>query len=395
MSRIELRASFSLAAIFALRMFGLFLVFPIFALHAHTLPDGQNAALVGLAMGIFGLTQACLQIVFGMASDRYGRKPVIVTGLLLFAVGAGVAAASTTVWGLLIGRAIQGAGAISAAITALLADTTREQHRTKAMALIGGSIGLSFALSLVLAPMLYLQIGMSGIFVVIAILALLAIPLVIWLAPNAPKVVTAPVSLLSVLRDRELMRLNWGVFVLHLSQVAMFMVVPSALIEMAEIPLTRHWEVYLPVVLLSFCLMLGMIVKAEKRGKMKAVFVAGIALLSLVQVGFATLPFSSLTLIVLLFAFFLGFHILEASLPSMVSRLAPASAKGAALGVYNTLQALGVGCGGALGGFLIQQWGARSVFILSAVLSLIWLIIAHRMAELPVRGRPNSVEKTE
>ena len=391
MSSSEIRAGASLASIFALRMFGLFLILPIFAIHAKTLPDGDNAALVGMAMGIYGLTQACLQILFGMASDKYGRKPVIIVGLILFAVGAVIAAMSNTVMGILIGRAVQGAGAISAAITALLADTTREEHRTKAMAMVGGSIGISFALSLVFAPVLYQRIGMDGIFILTAVMAIAAIGVVTWITPDAPSVPTVKVPLIEVLKNPELMRLNLGVFVLHLSQVAMFVVVPSALVQYAHLPLDQHWEVYLPVVFGSFFLMLLAIMRGERSGKMKQIFVWSIALLMLVQLGFWGFLENATMLIAMLFAFFLAFNILEASQPSLVSRLAPHSAKGAALGVYNTLQALGLACGGFVGGWMKQNVSASSVFIFTAILSLIWLIIASRMPELPKRAsKPDS-----
>lgn len=394
MSSSEIRAGASLASIFALRMFGLFLILPIFAIHAKTLPDGDNAALVGMAMGIYGLTQACLQILFGMASDTYGRKPVIIVGLILFAVGAVIAAMSHTVMGILIGRAVQGAGAISAAITALLADTTREEHRTKAMAMVGGSIGISFALSLVLAPVLYQRIGMDGIFILTAIMAIAAIGVVTWVTPDAPSIPNVKVPLIEVLKNPELMRLNLGVFVLHLSQVAMFVVVPSALVQYAQLPLDKHWQVYLPVVFGSFFVMLLAIMRGERSGKMKQVFVWSIALLMLVQLGFWGFLENATMLIAMLFAFFLAFNILEASQPSLVSRLAPPSAKGAALGVYNTLQALGLACGGFVGGWMKQHISASSVFIFTAVLSLIWLIIASRMPELPKRASKPDSENT-
>lgn len=386
----EIRAGASLASIFALRMFGLFLILPIFAIHAKTLPDGGNLTLVGLAMGMYGLSQAFMQIPFGIASDHYGRKRIIVIGLILFAVGAVIAAMSTTVMGILIGRAVQGAGAISAAITALLADTTREEHRTKAMAMVGGAIGISFALSLVLAPSMYQSMGMDGIFYLTAVLAVLAIGVVIWVTPNAPYIPKENIAFSTILKHPELMRLNVGVFVLHLTQVAMFVVVPSALIQYAHIPLAQHWHVYLPVVLGSFIVMLPFIIKGEKSGKMKQVFIASIALLMIAQISFWQFLNNPTMLIATLFIFFLAFNILEASQPSLVSRIAPPAAKGAALGVYNTLQALGLACGGFLGGWMSQHVSPKSVFILSAVFSLIWLIIAIKMPDLPRRSKASA-----
>lgn len=387
MTQTEIRSSASLASIFALRMLGLFLILPVFAIHAKTLPDGDNSLLVGMAMGIYGLSQAFGQIPFGIASDKFGRKRIIVIGLLLFAAGAFVAAMATSVLGVLIGRAIQGAGAISAAITALIADSTREEHRTKAMAMVGGSIGLTFALSLVAAPLLYQAIGMGGIFAMTGILSLAAIGVVLFITPDAPAVQLAPVPLSEVLKNRELMRLNYGVFVLHLSQMAMFVVVPTALVQYAGIAVTSHWKIYLPIMFASFVAMLPAIFVGEKYGKMKQVFIGAIALLLLVQLGLWQGLQQPVLLISLLFAFFIAFNILEASQPSLVSRIAPPAAKGAALGVYNTMQAIGLFCGGALGGWLKQHTGASSVFIVCAVTSLLWLIMAVKMPEIAKRGK--------
>lgn len=390
MSRGEIRATSSLASIFALRMLGLFLILPVFSVHAKSLPGGNNAALVGLALGMYGLTQSFGQIPFGAASDKYGRKKIIVIGLLLFALGSFISAAATSIYWVIAGRAVQGAGAISAAITAFIADSTREEHRTKAMAMVGASIGLTFAGSLVAAPLLYKWIGMSGMFVLIGVLSLAAIAVVIFVVPEAPPLPAQRVPFGEVLRNRELLRLNYGVFALHMTQMAMFVVMPSALVQFAGIPVAEHWKIYLPVVLLSFAFMLPPIFIAEKSGKMKQVFMAAIGLLLLVQIGMwevlsmQTMHWSML--VGLLLAFFVAFNILEASQPSLVSRIAPVAAKGSALGVYNTLQALGLFCGGALGGWLTQHVGPSSVFILGAGLSVTWLIIASNMQNLPRRG---------
>ncbi len=384
MSPIEIRSAATLAGIFALRMLGLFLILPVFALHAQGLPDGHNAVLVGLAMGMYGLCQAICQIPLGMASDRIGRKPVIVAGLLLFALGSVWAALADSVMGILIGRAIQGSGAISAALSALIADTTREQHRTKAMAMVGGSIGISFALSLVAAPALYQAIGLSGIFFLTAALALAGIAVVLKLTPSAPPLPNTKVALREVLVMPELLRLNYGVFILHLSQMAMFVVLPAYIVSVVELPLQQHWKLYLPVMILSFFTMLPAIMYGEKNGKMKTVFVAAISLLCLVLFAFSGALQQRYALIVLLFAFFIAFNILEACQPSLVSRLAPPAAKGAALGVYNTLQALGLFCGGWLGGWLKQQGNPGAVFVLAGLLCTVWLIIA---AAMPAIGR--------
>ncbi|SNT04247.1 Predicted arabinose efflux permease, MFS family [Noviherbaspirillum humi] len=392
MSREEVRASVSLASIFALRMLGMFLILPVFAVHARSLPGGDSATLVGLAMGIYGLTQSFGQIPFGAASDKYGRKRVIIIGLILFALGSFVAAAATNIYWVIFGRAAQGAGAISAAVTAYIADTTREEHRTKAMAMVGGSIGLTFALSLIAAPVLYQAIGMGGIFILTGVLSIAAIFVVAYVvppAPLAPAMNKVPFS--SVLKNGELLRLNYGVFALHLTQMAMFVVVPAALVQFADLPIAEHWKVYLPVVLGSFILMLPAVFAGERRGRSKQVFLGAIMLMCLVQAGF-WLVLSHPDgmhwglLVALLLAFFIAFNILEATQPSLVSRLAPASAKGAALGVYNTLQAIGLFCGGAMGGWMKQHLGPQSVFILGMAVSIAWLIIASGMRNLPPRG---------
>jgi len=240
MTRAEIQSATSLASIFALRMLGLFLILPVFAIHAKTLPGGDSAFLVGLAMGIYGLTQSFGQIPFGAASDKYGRKPIIIIGLILFALGSFIAAAADSMLWMIIGRAVQGAGAISAAVTAFIADSTREEHRTKAMAMVGGSIGLTFAFSLVAAPLLYKVIGMGGIFALTGILSVLGILVVLYLVPAAPALPAARVPFSTVLRNGELMRLNYGVFALHLMQMAMFVVVPPTLVTYLDLPVAEQ-----------------------------------------------------------------------------------------------------------------------------------------------------------
>lgn len=392
MSRAEVRASASLASIFALRMLGLFLVLPVLAVHAKTMPGGDDASMVGLALGIYGLTQSFGQIPFGSASDRFGRKPVIIAGLLLFALGSFIAAAADSLGWVIVGRAVQGSGAISAAVTAFIADTTREEHRTKAMAMVGGSIALTFAFSLIASPLLYAALGMRGLFILIGALSLLGIVVVLRVVPKAPLLPRGRAAFRDVLANSELMRLNYGVFALHFTQMAMFVVMPSALVRYAGLPVAEHWKIYLPVVLLSFALMLPPIFVGEKRGKLKQVFIGAIALLLAVQVGMFFAISANLVhwtvLVLLLLAFFVAFNVLEASQPSLVSRIAPAAAKGAALGVYNTMQAFGLFCGGALGGYLVQHAGPSTVFILGAVLTSAWLIIASSMKNLPRRTSP-------
>jgi len=380
MSTLELRSGASLAAIFALRMLGLFLILPVFTEYAKTLPGGANLTLVGFALGAYGLTQALLHIPFGMASDRFGRKRVIVIGLLLFAAGSVLAALAQDITVIIAGRCLQGAGAISAAVMALAADLTREQHRTKVMALIGSSIGVVFALSLVLAPLLYAGIGMSGIFLLTGALALGAIALIAYVVPEPPpRLAPQPPRFSEVLGNAQLLRLNFGIFTLHLVQMAMFVVIPAALIESGALPLTEHWKVYLPVVLASFVLMLPLIIYAEKRGRVKQVFITAVSLLLLTQAGFFFGISNFTALVTFLLVFFVAFNVLEANLPSLISRIAPPHSRGAALGVYNTTQALGLFCGGWLGGATAQHLGVSAVFALTALLALIWLLLTASM----------------
>ncbi|MFC5300130.1 MFS transporter [Azospira restricta] len=390
MTRDEKRAGASLAAIFALRMLGLFLILPVFAVHAQGIPGGDDLTLVGLAIGAYGLTQSLLQIAFGAASDKFGRKRVIILGLVIFALGSFVAAFAPDIWWVIAGRVLQGAGAISAAVTALAADLTREQHRTKVMAMIGSSIGLVFALSLVLAPVLYRAIGMGGLFGMTGALALAAILLVLYVVPEPPPPehhADGPVPFARVAFDPELLRLNFGIFTLHLAQMAMFVVIPLALVKAGGLPLPEHWKVYLPALLLSFVLMIPAIVAAERRNKTKAVFNGAILVVLATQAGFALFGDGVWSLAFFLFLFFVGFNILEASLPSMISRIAPAQAKGLALGIYNTTQALGLAAGGALGGFLAQRFGADAVYAACGLLTLVWLGLGLTMAPLPVRAK--------
>ncbi|PRD66997.1 MFS transporter [Malikia granosa] len=385
----ERRASVSLAAIFALRMLGLFLVLPVFALEARRYPGGDDSALVGLAMGIYGLTQALLQIPLGIASDRWGRKPVILLGLALFALGSAIAAWAPSVHWLVAGRAIQGAGAISAAVTAFLADVTRDSVRTKAMALVGISIALMFALSLVLAPLLAAQIGLHGLFGLTAALALTGMALVAWVVPPEPALQrqASRGGLRQVLAHAGLLRLDFGVFALHAVQLSMWMAVPALLVQ-SGLAAADHWQVYLPAVLLSFLIMGGLLFRLERKGYLRAVFLVAIGLILLVQLGFLTLQQApSLAWAALLLClFFTGFNMLEASQPSLVSRLAPHAHRGAALGVYNTLQSLGFFVGGAGGGWLVKAQGGAGVFGACAALTLLWLLLAWPMRAPAVSG---------
>lgn len=391
MTVLEVRASVSLASIFALRLLGLFLILPVFAVYAQSIPGGNDAMLVGLALGIYGLTQGLLQIPFGAASDRWGRKPVITAGLIVFAIGSFIAALATDIGWTIVGRAIQGAGAISAAVTAFIADATREEHRTKAMALVGGSVALTFAGSLVLAPLLYPLIGVRGLFALTGVLVVCAIGVLLWVVPSAPQIAphaadrTPEHATRRTLFDPQLLRLNAGIFILHTVLMAMFVVVPVLLVDRHGLALEQHWKIYFPVVMLSFVLMVKPLMMAERRSMIRTLFIASIVLVLVAQLGLLWLSDTLAWIALWLLVYFTGFNILEACLPSLVSRIAPASAKGLALGIYNTSQALGLFAGGALGGVIVARWGSAAVFVFAAIATTAWCLIALGMREVPVR----------
>lgn len=379
MSRAELRAGASLAGVFGLRMLGLFLILPVFAVHAPALAGGDNLTLVGIALGAYGLAQAMLQIPFGMASDRWGRKPVIYVGLVIFAAGSFLAAGAQDIWTAILGRTLQGAGAISSVVVALAADLTREQHRTKIMAMIGATIGFTFALSLVAAPALYRWIGMAGLFSLTGVLSLGALWLVKCAVPDAPRRAHAAPSgsTAAAVLDPELMRLNFGIFILHLVQMAMFVIVPLRLVQ-AGLDLPDHWKMYLPVVLVSFLLMVPPILHADRRNRPRPVLIGAVVLMTAVQAAFTAVD-SLLGYALALVAFFVAFNVLEALIPSLVSRIAPAHARGTAIGVYNTTQTLGLFFGGLMGGWVATRFGADAVFAGCAVLAALWLAAAAGM----------------
>lgn len=394
MTAAERKGAASLASIFGLRMMGLFLILPVFSTYAHGL-DGalENPALVGIALGAYGLTQALLQIPFGMMSDRFGRKPVIAAGMVLFAIGSVIAAMATSIEGVLLGRVIQGSGAVAAAVIALAADLTRDEHRTKAMATIGITIGVSFAISMVLGPLLDAWVGVAGIFWLTAVLALGSILVLYFIVPDPKKsshhsdseVTTSMFG--QILKHKSLLRLDIGVLILHASLTAMFVVLPLVLADkkLNLLEMSDQWMLYLPVMLLSFALMIPLIIVAEAKRKMKQVFVLSIALLIAACVMLAMGHASLLWIAVALLAFFTGFNTLEASLPSLVAKYAPAGAKGTAIGVFNTNQFFGAFVGGVLGGFLyhpeVQNYAV--VFWVLAAMLAVWLLIALTMQHPP------------
>ncbi len=382
----ERRAAGSLAGIFSMRMLGLFMLLPVLSLHAESFV-GATPMLMGVALGIYGLTQALLQIPFGVLSDRLGRKRVIAAGLLLFAVGSVVAAMATTIEGVIIGRAIQGAGAIAAATMALLADLTREEYRTHAMATFGMSIGISFTLALILGPVLNSWIGVSGIFWLTALLALLALVMLFRVVPTPTHShmhhdAEADLSQIwTVLGDFQLLRLNFGIFALHLILTAIFVVIPIGLRDAGMDP-GDHWMVYLGVVLVAVLFMVPMIIQAEKRGRMKEIFTLAVGLIALSQFGLWQMSGTLWGILLFMVLFFSGFNLLEAVLPSLISKMAPVDKKGTAMGLYSSSQFFGAFMGGLLGGWILG-WSdgleIAPVFLFSGGLALLWLLIANGM----------------
>ncbi|WP_078121400.1 MFS transporter [Thiosocius teredinicola] len=376
----ERRATLGLAGVYGFRMLGLFLILPVFALFAEGL-EGATPFLTGLAVGIYGLTQAALQIPFGLLSDRIGRKPVIFGGLLLFAVGSTIAAQAHDVWWVIFGRAVQGSGAIAAAVMALAADLTREENRTKAMATIGMTIGASFMIAMMAGPVLARMIGVSGIFWVTAVLALLGIAVVALVVPTPARssvhrdAETVPAMFNRVLRNADLLRLDFGIFALHLILTALFLAVPIVLRDLGLAPV-HHAALYLPVMLGSIAAMVPFVIIAERRGLMKQVFLGAVACLTLALLLLGATSGHFWAFVAALVLFFSAFNLLEATLPSIVSKVAPVDAKGTAMGVYSTSQFGGAFVGGAVGGWVHQQFGLTGVFFAAATVGVLWLLVA-------------------
>lgn len=384
MTPVERRASAGLAGIYGLRMLGLFIILPIFAIYAQGLPGGESHTMIGIALGAYGLTQALLQIPMGLLSDRFGRKPVIIAGLIIFAIGSFVAASADNIYMIILGRVIQGAGAINAAVMALTADLTREEHRTKAMAMIGMTIGITFSISLILSPILYHLIGVPGIFALTGVLSILALGVVAFVIPK-PAITrfhsdteATFKKIGEVLRNKDLLRLDFGIFSLHAILMSVFMQVPFVLRD-DGLPAVHHWEVYLPVMLVAFALMVPPIIIAEKKAKMKQVFMGAVALAALAQVALLLFQHSIWGVAFALLVFFTAFNVLEATLPSLISKIAPLASKGTAMGVYSSVQFFGAFFGAAVGGFIMQHFGGDAVFGFAIGLLLLWLLVASTM----------------
>lgn len=376
MNALEWRAVFALGALYALRMLGMFMILPVFALYAGELPVPAEPWQIGLAIGVYGLTQALLQIPMGMASDRFGRKPVIVAGMLVFAAGSWLAGATDDIAWIIAGRALQGAGAVSAAVAALLADVTRDAVRTLAMAILGAGMGLAFILALALGPLVAGWIGVDGIFHLTAALALLSLPVLLFGVPKAPALAPQRGSLRAVLADPQLLRLDIGIFLLHACMTAVFTVVPLAIVQTLGLASAEHWKLYLPVLLLSLAPVFPLIRYAERSGRFKVVFVAVVALLAASLALAAIGHHIPALLVTALLLYFIAFNFLEGALPSTISRSAPAAQKGAALGIYSSAQFLGAFVGGVLGGLTLQHGGIGGALAAAVLLPIIWLAVA-------------------
>lgn len=392
MLKTEKRAALSLALVYAFRMIGLFMILPVFSLYA-TNYTGATPLLIGLAIGIYGLTQGLFQLPFGFLSDRIGRKTMIILGLAFFCAGSMLAAMADSITHIILGRALQGMGAIAAVVMALAADLTREEVRMRIMAIIGMSIGLAFMLSMIMGPVLAARFGISGIFWLTAFLALLSILIVLWVTPNPVQQTFHPDAQLSVrdiskvLVNRELLKLDFGVFVLHMVLAATFVLFPLVLRDQLMVPVESHWKTYLPVFLLSIFFMVPMIIVAEKKNKMKSMFLLGILLVIIAESGlYLTSTYSYI--FIMLVVFFAGFNFLEASMPSLVAKIAPADMKGTAMGLFSSAQFLGAFSGGVLGGEMLGYEGGDVAYLQLALLVSVWWFAALYMKNpKPVSSR--------
>ncbi|WP_241607897.1 MFS transporter [Rosenbergiella australiborealis] len=387
MTPLELRATWGLGTVFSLRMLGMFMVLPVLTTYGMAL-QGATEGLIGLAIGIYGLAQAIFQIPFGLISDRVGRKPLIIGGLLIFVIGSVVAATTTSIWGIILGRALQGSGAIAAAVMALLSDLTREQNRTKAMAFIGISFGVTFAIAMVIGPIVTHLLGLHALFWMIAVLATLGIIITLVIVPSTTEHVLNRESGMvkgtfrQVLANPRLLKLNAGILFLHILLMSSFVALPGEF-EHAGFPPSEHWKVYLATMLIAFVGVVPFIIIAEVKRKMKIVFVSCVALLIVAELVLWQAGAHFWTLVAGVQLFFFAFNLMEAILPSLISKESPPGYKGTAMGVYSTSQFLGVAIGGSLGGWVFQHVDAQAVFLMGSVLAVVWLLISLTMKEPP------------
>ncbi|MGD8106929.1 MFS transporter [Pantoea sp. FN0302] len=387
MTPVELRATWGLGTVFSLRMLGMFMVLPVLTTYGMAL-QGASEALIGLAIGIYGLAQAIFQIPFGLLSDRIGRKPLIVGGLLVFVLGSVIAASTTSIWGVILGRALQGSGAIAAAVMALLSDLTREQNRTKAMAFIGISFGVTFAIAMVLGPIITHAFGLHALFWMIAILASCGIVITLLVVPNAPHHVLnresgmVKGSIREVLMQPRLLKLNIGIFCLHILLMSSFVALPGQF-ELAGFPAEQHWKVYLITMLVAFVGVVPFIIYAEVKRRMKRVFICCVALILIAEIVLWGAGNHFWTLVIGVQLFFLAFNLMEAILPSLISKESPAGYKGTAMGIYSTSQFLGVAIGGSMGGWVFDRFDAQTVFLLGSIVATLWLLLSSTMQEPP------------
>lgn len=387
MTPVELRATWGLGTVFSLRMLGMFMVLPVLTTYGMAL-QGASEALIGLAIGIYGLAQAVFQIPFGLLSDRIGRKPLIVGGLIIFVLGSVIAALTTSIWGVILGRALQGSGAIAAAVMALLSDLTREQNRTKAMAFIGISFGITFAIAMVLGPIVTNAFGLHALFWMIAVLATAGIVITLLVVPSASNHVLnresgmVKGSFRDVLANSRLVKLNFGILCLHILLMSSFVALPGQF-ERAGLPAAEHWKVYLVTMLIAFVSVVPFIIYAEVKRRMKRVFIFCVALMLVAEVVLWLAGGHFWTLVIGVQLFFVGFNLMEAILPSLVSKESPPGFKGTAMGLYSTSQFIGVAIGGSMGGWVFGHFDAQSVFVVGAVIAAVWLLVSITMQEPP------------
>lgn len=372
MNRLEYKHTFKISTILSTRMLGLFMLFPVFSVYAKQYQASPQ--MIGVVLGIYGLTQALLQLPFGYLSDKYGRKPLLIIGLLLFLVGSIIAALADDAIGLVIGRALQGMGAISSVLMASLADVVRPQNRIKANAVLGMQIGAAFLIALIIAPSISYYFALSGLFWFITLLAAIALLLTLNLDTNYQVQTNISTHQISDIFKVNLLRLDLSIFCLHFIFSASFVVLPLMLYQDSTLALVNSWQFYLPVLLASFMLMLPLVIIAYKYQKIQSILY--LSTLGLVAVEFGLYFFSTnfFFLAALIMLFFTFFNVIEASLPTMVANIAPTNAKGIAMGVFNSTQFLGIFCGGLAGGLVYGYWGIASIFLLGGSVAFLWLI---------------------